>query len=97
MNTKNIFVVVLEFSENKSLATQYMEGHMEWLEKGFSSNIFFLSGSIMPNRGGSILARNITLAELQGIVDADPFVRENIVTAEILEIVPTKIHEDLSF
>jgi uncharacterized protein YciI len=47
--------------------------------------------------GGSVIAHNITLSELQKRVNNDPFVAENIVSAEILEIDPKKADERLSF
>jgi hypothetical protein len=38
-----------------------------------------------------------SLSELEARVDSDPFVAENVVSAEILEIEPKKADERLSF
>jgi uncharacterized protein YciI len=54
-------------------------------------------GSLQPNQGGGIMAHNISLEDLQNRVNDDPFVAENIVTAEILEITPAKTDKRLGF
>lgn len=92
-----MFVVLLEFSANKAQASDYMAGHKDWLQQGFDDGIFLLSGSLQPNRGGSVLACNISREALQERVNADPFVAQNIVNATILEITPGKADERLAF
>jgi len=92
-----MFIVLLNFSDNKGRAGQFMEGHKEWLKRGFGDGVFLLAGSLQPNRGGGIVAHNTSLPELQSRVSNDPFVVENVVTAEILEIVPSKADARLQF
>ena len=92
-----MFVVLLKFSENKSEAGQLMGGHNAWLKSGFDDGVFLLAGSLQPSQGGGIMAHNTTLGELQGRVEEDPFVKENVVKAEILEISPAKADERLQF
>ena len=74
-----------------------MEGHKQWIERGIEDGVFVLVGSLQPNLGGGIVAHNTSLPDLQGRVNDDPFVAENIVSAEILEITPTKVDERLKF
>ena len=92
-----MFIVLLKFSENKSQASQFMEGHNEWIKRGFDDGIFLLAGSLQPNSGGGVIAHNISLPDLQSRVNNDPFVAENVVSAEILEITPSKTDERLKF
>lgn len=92
-----MFIVLLKFSSNKSQAGQFMEGHKEWIERGIEDGVFVLVGSLQPNLGGGIVAHNTSLSDLQGRVNDDPFVAENIVSAEILEITPAKVDERLKF
>lgn len=92
-----MFIVLLKFSENKGQASQFMEGHNEWIKRGFDEGIFLLAGSLQPNSGGGVVAHNISLADLQHRVNDDPFVAENVVSAEILEITPSKTDERLTF
>ncbi len=92
-----MFIVLLKFSSNKSQASQFMDGHKEWIKRGFDDGVFLLAGSLQPNLGGGIVAHNASLPDLQSRVNDDPFVAENVVSAEILEITPSKADERLKF
>jgi len=92
-----MFVVLLKFSANKAKAGQFMDGHNAWLGQGFANGVFLLAGSIKPGLGGAILAHGVAAEELQQLVNADPFVVEDVVRAEILEIAPSKADERLKF
>lgn len=92
-----MFIVLLKFSDNKGQAGQFMEGHNKWIQRGFDDNVFLMVGSLQPNSGGGIVAHNTTLLDLQIRVNNDPFVVENIVSSEIVEITPLKVDERLQF
>ena len=92
-----MFVVLLKFSGNKGQAGQFMEGHKAWIERGFDDGVFLLAGGLQPGLGGGIVAHNTSLPDLQGRVNDDPFVAENVVSAEILEIAPSRTDERLEF
>ena len=92
-----MFIVLLEFSDNKGQAGQFMEGHNSWIKRGFDDDVFLVVGSLQPNLGGGIVAHNTSLADLQTRVNNDPFVAQNIVTAEIIEMTPSKADERLKF
>lgn len=91
-----MFVVLLKFAD-KGRAGQFMEGHKEWIERGFDDGVFLLVGSLQPGLGGVIVAHKTSLADLQSRVNADPFVVEKVVSAEILEIAPSRADERLNF
>ena len=40
-----MFIVLLRFSDNKGRASQFMEGHKEWIKRGFDDGVFLLVGS----------------------------------------------------
>lgn len=92
-----MFVVQLKFAANKGQAKQLMEGHQRWIDRGFADGVFLLVGSLQPNLGGGILAHATSLNELKRRVDEDPFVAEGVVSAEILELSPSRADERLSF
>jgi uncharacterized protein YciI len=92
-----MFVVLLRFSDNKARAAQLMEDHKQWIKRGFDEGVFLLSGSLEAGSGGGILAHNTTLSELHGRMNEDPFVAENVVRAEIIEITPGKADERVAF
>ena len=92
-----MFIVLLRFSSNKGQANQFMEGHKEWIKRGLDDGVFVLVGSLQPHLGGGIVAHNTSLQDLRSRVNDDPFVAENVVTAEILELTPSKADERLKF
>lgn len=92
-----MFIVLLKFSANKAKAGQFMDGHNAWLKQGFADGVFLLAGSIKPGLGGAILAHGIVAEDLQQRIDADPFVAEDVVRAEIVEIAPSKADARLNF
>jgi uncharacterized protein YciI len=92
-----MFVVLLKFSTNKSQAGALMDGHIAWIKRGFDDSVFLLSGSIQPSLGGVVIAHNTSLSDLQHRINIDPFVAENVVKAEILEINPGQTDDHLAF
>lgn len=92
-----MFVVTLKFSANKVKAPDLMEGHNAWIKRGFDEGIFLLSGSIQPSAGGAVLAHNTSRADLETRIQQDPFVAEDVVTADILEIAPSRTDDRLAF
>jgi len=92
-----MFIILLKFSDNKSQASEFMDGHKQWIKRGIDEGVFLIVGSLQPNLGGGILAHNTSLADLQGRVDDDPFVAKNVVSADILEITPSQVDERLKF
>jgi uncharacterized protein YciI len=92
-----MFIVLLKFSDNKGQAGEFMEGHNEWIKRGFDDGVFLLAGSLQPGLGGGIVAHNSSLTDLEARVNEDPFVIQNVVRAEILEIAPAKSDERLQF
>jgi uncharacterized protein YciI len=92
-----MFIVLLKFSDNKAQAGQFMEGHNGWIKRGFDDGVFLLVGSLQPKLGGGIVAHNTTLSDLQNRVSVDPFVAEDVVDAEILEITPARADDRLNF
>jgi uncharacterized protein YciI len=92
-----MFVVLLRFSDDRSRARQFMDGHKEWIKRGFDDGVFLLTGTLQPNAGGGIVAHNTTLSDLRNRVNDDPFVAQEIVRAEILELAPSKTDERLGF
>lgn len=92
-----MFVVFLKFSESKAAAPDFMEGHNAWIKSGFEDGVFLLTGTIQPKQGGTVIAHNISREALEQRVSLDPFVAENVVSAEIVEITPGKTDPRLEF
>ncbi|GGL58781.1 YciI family protein [Planomonospora parontospora] len=92
-----MFVVLLRFSANKSAAEQYMPAHQEWIRRGVDDGVFLLVGGVQPGLGGAIVAHGTSREDLESRVAADPFVTEDVVSAEIVEIAPWLADDRLKF
>ena len=92
-----MFIIFLEFTEKRDKAKEYMEGHKAWLESGFNQGWFVLAGSLKSSAGGSIIAHNASLDNLERFVSADPFVKAGIVAPKIVELEAFKVDERLKF
>lgn len=92
-----MFIVLLEFSDNRDRAGELLDGHNAWIERGFADGVFLLTGGLQHNRGGGILAHNTALAELEQRVADDPFVANAVVAASIIELAPRRTDDRLAF
>lgn len=92
-----MFVVFLKFAANKNLASQFMQAHNAWIQRGVDDGVFLLVGTVAPNAGGAILAHNTTLPDLEARVNNDPFVAQGVVTPEVMEIKPNRADKRLAF
>lgn len=92
-----MFVVLLRFAADKAKAPQFMEGHNAWIARGFEDGVFLVTGSLQPGIGGALLAHGVSRADLEARIQEDPFVVENVVSADIFEITPGRTDERLAF
>lgn len=92
-----MFLVLLRFSDNKAQASAFMAAHVEWIRRGFEDGVFLLAGSLPPQAGGALLAQGVSREQLQARVEDDPFVKEQVVRAEIIEIAPSRADPRLAF
>ncbi len=81
-----MFIVFLKFSANKAAASEFMPAHSKWLATGFDAGVFQCAGLMTEGTGGMILAKGESRAALETRVNADPFVINDVVTAEIIEV-----------
>ncbi len=76
---------------------KYISEHIEFLERNYRLGYFQLCGRKEPRTGGVILATIESRPALEQILEKDPFKREMIASYEIVEMIPTKASDALSF
>ena len=74
-----------------------MKAHNDWIAEHVNSGNFLMVGTLEPKQGGCILANTENRETIETVIAQDPFITENIVTAEILEISPSRVNERLNF
>lgn len=92
-----MFIVFLRFSANREQSSTFLEGHKAWLKRGFDEGIFLLAGTLQPMTGGCILAAGTSPEALRARVAEDPFVAEDVVIPEIVEMAPSMADDRLAF
>lgn len=92
-----LFIVFLRFSSNRSQAKEFMAGHKAWIARGVDEGVFLVVGSLEPALGGAVIAHGLGRAELEARVAEDPFVANDVVTAEVFELSPAKTNAKLAF
>lgn len=97
-----MLIVFLRFSDNKAKAADYMPAHKNWINAGVSEGFFQLVASFKPagekeNAGGAILVHGLTIDELNTRLQEDPFVTENVVVADIIELTPNIVSPRLDY
>ncbi len=92
-----MFIVLLSFAKNKHLASEFMAGHKNWIQQGLDDKVFLVVGSKQPVPGGCIIAHGLSANELDARVAKDPFVEQEIVSAEIIQVTPNQLDDRLAF
>lgn len=92
-----MFIVFLRFGQHKARAPEFMEAHNRWIQDGIAAGVFLVVGSLKPQAGGAILAHGLSGEELRVRVQQDPFVQHGVVSAEIHEIAPSRVHDRMAF
>ena len=78
-------------------AGDFKDEHNEWIKRGFDEGAIVMVGTVHPGIGGAVFVRGNSMEEAQALVNQDPFVRERVVEAEILEIEPKKAIDELAW
>lgn len=72
-----------------------VEEHRAYLRDLKAKGLLIASGPLDPRNGGALLLRVPEAADLDGIRDGDPFIREKVAQYELLPWLPTIGVEDL--
>lgn len=90
-----MFIINITYKQDLSAVDQWLAPHVQFLEKYYHENIFLLSGRKNPRTGGIILAKANSKAELEAILQQDPFYVHEIADYEIIEFTLTNHHPQL--
>ncbi|WP_319760949.1 YciI family protein [Maridesulfovibrio sp.] len=84
-----MYILNLSYIKPLENIDSLLEEHIKFLKKNYEAGIFIASGRKVPRTGGVILAKNISLNELEKIINEDPFKREKAAEYEIVHFIPT--------
>jgi uncharacterized protein YciI len=90
-----MFIVDLHYIVPLEVLDSHMAEHVKFLQKYYKQNIFLTSGRKVPRTGGIILAMTDTRAELDAIIQEDPFYIHKLAEFTITEFLNSQMHPDL--
>jgi uncharacterized protein YciI len=99
--TKPIYIITLNYTKPIEQVDVHLVSHRAYLDKFYASGVFITSGRQNPLNGGVIVARNFdnsgknyAKADIENIMNADPFLLNNVASYTIIEFTPVKYSED---
>lgn len=95
MQAGDVFVIELIYKADLARIDASMTAHVAFLKKHYASGNFLVSGRKIPRDGGIILAVGESRAQIQGIVEADPFVERGLADFRIIEFRPSQRANDI--
>ncbi|MNN24082.1 YciI-like protein [compost metagenome] len=88
-----MFIISLHYLQPLEVVDQYIEEHVQFLNKHYEEKRFIFSGRKIPRTGGVILAKASSKEEVEGLIQEDPFYQQRIAEYEITEIQITKFDD----
>jgi uncharacterized protein YciI len=92
---KEMFVIELIYKADLTQIDKHMTAHMAFLKKYYASGNFVVSGRKIPRDGGIILAVGKSRAQIQAIVETDPFVERGLADFRIIEFRVSQRADDI--
>ena len=80
-----MFLIELNYKVALDKIDAHMKQHVVFLNKHYDAGHFLVSGRKIPRDGGIIRAVGKTRAQIQAIIEEDPFVREGLAEFRIVE------------
>lgn len=92
-----MFIVSLTYIKPLNEVDAFIDAHVEYLDAHYAAGDFLVSGKKVPRTGGVILMHCQNRAEVDAIITQDPFYIAGVASYEVIEFVPTKAAESISF
>ena len=90
-----MFIVELIYKADLAKIDAHMAAHVAFLKKYYASGHFLVSGRKIPRDGGIILAVGTNRAQIQTIVEEDPFCKLGLADVRIIEFRASQRADDI--
>ncbi|PED84323.1 GTP cyclohydrolase [Bacillus pseudomycoides] len=85
-----MFIILLKYVKPLSVVEDFMQEHVDFLDRHYKGNDFIFSGRRDPRIGGVILVNSDDEAAVQEILKEDPFYKNQVAEYELIKFTPTK-------
>lgn len=88
-----MFIAILTYKKPLEEVDRFLQAHREYLAEHYAAGDFIASGPQTPRVGGIILMKAESRAEIDSIIEQDPFNINGIADYRIVEFTPTMFVE----
>lgn len=88
-----MFIAILTYRKPLSEVDKFLAAHRDYLAEHYAAGDFIASGPQTPRVGGVILMKAESRAEINSIIEQDPFNINGIADYRIVEFTPTMFLE----
>ncbi len=92
-----MYIINISYKSPLTVVDQYIDEHIQYLNKQYKLGNFIASGRKVPRTGGIILSKIDTKEKLQAIIEEDPFKINDVADYELIEFIPSKTSDELKF
>ena len=90
-----MFIISLTYKETLEKIDKELENHGQYLKEQYALGNFIVSGRKVPRTGGIIISQVKDKAELEIIIQNDPFYKKNLAEYDITEFTPSMVSDEL--
>jgi uncharacterized protein YciI len=90
-----MFVIELIYKADLARIDAHMTEHVAFLKKHYAAGTFIVSGRKIPREGGVIIATGKTRAQIEAILEEDPFHAHDLADFRIIEFRASQRAADL--
>jgi uncharacterized protein YciI len=90
-----MFVIELVYKADLAKIDAHMTAHVRFLKKYYASGNFLISGRKIPRDGGIILAVGKSRAEIEAIIQEDPFHSHGLAEFRVIEFRASQRADDI--
>lgn len=88
-----MFIISLTYLKPADEIDKLLAAHRAYLHEQYENGLFLMSGRMVPRTGGVILAMADSRADIEAVIELDPFKEAGAASYQITEFVPTMTAE----
>lgn len=91
-----MIIIIYNYTKPLAEVDAIRQAHIDHYEKYRQNGDMVCGGRLTTETGGTCILRNISRSEAEAHVNTDPYVTEQVATADVLEFEPTYYCSELT-
>ncbi|HEX2605577.1 MAG TPA: YciI family protein [Oxalicibacterium sp.] len=88
-----MFIISITYTKPMAEIDGLLSAHRKFLNEQYDNGMFLISGRKVPRSGGIIIADAQNRADVEAVIQLDPFYAAGVAEYEIIEFVPSMAAE----